>query len=438
LGAPSIDAASIASAQAEASRTGIPQPVKDTAGNTVYYVDYQGAVVPEAVAKDAEQRSPQGQAQTRADRVNDGTINPRGGLNNADQAAAQRSQLGGQLPAETQTALKNQAANVARGYVWVNGQLSRIVGFDAQGQPIINYEGGGLRTTGKDGKVTNDPTKPAQNQTAFGALPSNSTLNGASIFTMSSGPADIFNGQTQAGDGFGGATPTYGSGDHSQSANTVSNARSQMTVAQGVQWFLNLAVQHKDQYQHLVDMLHTAKYLTDAQWASARGGYSSDAAQQFALAAMDLAQVNTTEGGANLGLFDFLDQKAKDSQATAAAAVQPVTRAFQDPATLKYAARQAAQNVLGRNLTPAEEAAFESQFRGKENAYYDNVDATNQAQVGAQAAGTRGPANSVPQPDTTGQADSFVQGDQFANQRNGYSMLEYVKAFQDLLGNGKL
>lgn len=455
-----IDAASAASAKAAAKRTDKPQPVKHTDGSIAYYVTPSGTILPASYAglwNNTSAVTPKAtdpatgitysrDASGKVTRVEHPGDPARQAA--ADQAAAATKAQA----AAGSDATKLGAANAAHGYVWVNGQLQQIVGLDAHGVPIINYVGGGLQTTGKDGKVTKDPTKPNQVATAFGAIPSHSSLDGAATFTLSSGPANIFTGTSDSGDGFGtpgtaytpkGVGLTPAAAEHSASANTVGAQggpvpKNQMTVAQGVQWFLNLSVQHPDQYQHLIDMMHGANYLSDGQAAQAKGGYSSDAAGQFALATMDLAQINTTAGGAGLGLFDFLDGKAKAAKSQTESVVQPVRRDFQDPATLAYSARQAAQNVLGRNLTPAEEAAFEASFHGKENTYYDGIDAANKAQAGAAAMNTSAPGAKGTQPDTTGEADQFVNGDQFTTQRQGYSMLEYLKAFQTMLGSGKL
>jgi hypothetical protein len=326
--------------------------------------------------------------------------------------------------------------------VWVNGQQATIVGFGPDGSPIVNYAGGGLRTTDpKTGKVTTDPKKPNGDTTVFSGLTVPQDVRPDAIFNMSTGPADVWSGNTLAGNGIDrpGGQQVYGPGDHSQSANTVSSAKNQMTVAQGVQWFLNLSVQHPDLYKHLVDQLKATHYITPYTGDQVYGGYSSAAAEGMAKAMADLAQVNTTPGGANVALADFLAQKQQAAQDQASATAPKATRNYQDPATLSYVAKQAAQAALGRALTPNEEAAFERSFRAKENGYYDQVDATNAAQAAAGIMGQSGPTTGAPAPDTSGEAQAYVQGDQFGSERNAYSALEFVKGIESFLtGGGKL
>lgn len=357
------------------------------------------------------------------------------------QAAAAAAKPAAQQKAAADAALKVNAGNQLKGWVWVNGQQAHIVGYGPDGSPIVNYEGGGQRKVDKSGKVTYDPTQPNADTTVFGALTVPGNVQPGSIFTMSSGPADVWSGDTLAGNGIDqpGGAHAYGSGDHSASANTVSAAKNQMTVAQGIQWFLNLSSQHPDLYAHLVDQLKATHYITPYTGDQVYGGYSSAAAEGMAKAMADLAQVNTTPGGANVALADFLAQKQRAAQDQATATAPKATRNYQDPATLSYVAKQAAQAALGRALTPNEEAAFEKNFRTKENGYYDQVDATNAAQAAAGIMGQSGPTTGAPAPDTSGEAQAYVQGNQFGSERNAYSALEYVKGIESFLtGGGKL
>jgi hypothetical protein len=232
----------------------------------------------------------------------------------------------------------------------------------------------------------------------------------------------------------------YGPGDHSQSANTVSSAKNQMTVAQGVQWFLNLSVQHPDLYKHLVDQLKATHYITPYTGDQVYGGYSSAAAEGMAKAMADLAQVNTTPGGANVALADFLAQKQQAAQDQASATAPKATRNYQDPATLSYTAKQAAQAALGRALTPNEEAAFEKSFRAKENSYYDSGrrrPTPRRRRPGSWASPGRPRAH--PRRTPRVRRRQYVQGDQFGSERNAYSALEFVKGIESFLtGGGKL
>jgi hypothetical protein len=446
----SIDQASLAHAKDMAKRTDTPQPVKDTAGKVVYYVTPSGTVLPSQYAGlwnntstvTPKATDPATGITYSRDALGNVTGVEHPGDRKKDEAAAKAQAAAQAQQSASDNALKLNGANLAHGWVWVNGQQATIVGFGPDGSPIVNYAGGGLRTTDpKTGKVTTDPKKPNGDVTVFSGLTVPQDVKPDSIFNMSTGPADVWSGNTLAGNGIDrpGGQQVYGPGDHSQSANTVSSAKNQMTVAQGVQWFLNLSVQHPDLYKHLVDQLKATHYITPYTGDQVYGGYSSVAAEGMAKAMADLAQVNTTPGGANVALADFLAQKQQAAQDQASATAPKATRNYQDPATLSYVAKQAAQAALGRALTPNEEAAFERSFRAKENGYYDQVDATNAAQAAAGIMGQSGPTTGAPAPDTSGEAQAYVQGDQFGSERNAYSALEFVKGIESFLtGGGKL
>lgn len=446
----SVDENSLTQAKAKAAASGLPQPVRAPDGHIVYYVDWTGGVIPDTLA--AEQLHAAGQRFLPSDQSKDpATVRARLEQQQAEATAQYNTQKAG-----GNKALK--AANDEVGYVWVNGERKLITGFDAKGNPIVGWQNAdGTMLKDKNGKPVTTQNAPPGDTSVFDAIPNNTALDSAPIFNLGSGETSIWTGAHQGGvygdvqpnSTFGGDNNTgqftpdhpgntnFAAAEHGYQANTVSNGRTRMTVGEGVQWFLDLSQNHPAEYEELVRQLVAAHYLTPALGEASGGGFSNDAAAAFARATMDLAQVNNhSTNGRMVALPDFLDRKAKAAQKAAADSTQPVTREFEDPATLHYAARQAAQQLLGRNLTPSEQAAFDASFHGQENHYYNDLDATQRAQAAAGVMQQAGPANTATKPDATGEANDYVMGDQFTSQREGYSMVEYLKAFHSLLTGG--
>lgn len=335
-----------------------------------------------------------------------------------DQAAAP-AKAAADAAAKAAAQAKVDAAN--KQYVWLDGHRVQVqsIGTDAAGNQQYTF-------------VTDADSKPQTYSlpTAYNALNGDAVPAANTQFLVSQGQASIWNGSAPTG-----GAPKLG--DHSDAANTVSNGRNLMTIGQSLQWLANLSVQDPTAYGALADKLHNSGYITDAQYAQAgKGTYSQDIAAAWAKAAQDTAVVNSTQAGANTTLDQLLDQKTADRKAAAVAAVQPVDRSYQDPATLAATARAAAQSALGRKLTPQEEAAFEAHYRGLENQAFDSKDAANKAQAEAAVTNGTAPGANIAMPDSAGQADAYVQGDQFSTQRNGYSALEYMNSLQQLLGGG--
>lgn len=206
-----------------------------------------------------------------------------------------------------------------------------------------------------------------------------------------------------------------------------------MTIGNGLTWLASLSAKDPHAYQAMIDKLHAARYLTDAQYAAAAGGYTSEAAQGFAFAARDVAVLNGNGGtiGAATTLDEFLSQKASAASASDAAATaqayQPVTRKYTDPEAVKAAAKTQAQQLLGRLLTPEEESALVGHFHSLEDGMYNQVDA-----IGRSGAG----GGSVTAPDAGGQIDEFLDSGAREQEQANYRAAQYGSALRRLFGVG--
>lgn len=427
--------ASITEATHAALRTGVPQPVRNAAGQTVFYVDSSGAVVPDAIAQDQLSHAGQkaGTFQSSKQSGNNPTIGqtPQQAQQSVAEKAAQQQQ------ARASGALANLKAEQVGGPVWVNGQMQTVTGFHSDGTPIFGYLGS---RTGKSPDTVIDPVtgQPlAQGtQSAFDALHLGASfgvlagIQDSDRFVMAQGPTNVMSGMPASS-----APSAYGPGDHSYSANVVSQGTTQMTIAQGVQWLVSLANQSPDAYNKLVTELKHAGY-TGAQGEPLTGGaYSETVGVAFAKAAKDLSvQQQTT--GSTMGLDDFLSRRTDAVRQAAEQATPKVQRAYADPASLMTTARTAAESALGRTLNADELARFQQSFHGKEDTYYNQVDAYNQAKAGAGAigdnAGTAG--FSATQPDASGQAASLVQSPEYGQERANYSAGNYYQAIAQMFG----
>lgn len=398
-----------AAAQAEAARTGVPQPVKDKSGHVVYYVDATGAVVPIAVAQDAIQRASQ-KSQPKAGPLTRGQDKPPPTDSKIPTTIAGLEQQQAQAAAAPQNNLVN-AANQELGYVWVDGKQMKVVKVGDDGAYTVQVDGG------KPGPMTTT--------TAFGALDS-SAIDGGARFTMNYGQGDIFDGQQASAHGYtpAGAGATGAAGEHSQSANQVGNTTNMMTIQSGLQWLANLATTDHEAYGAMVTRLHQAGYLNDAQFAAAgTGTYSTIVGGAFADAAKDTAVINSTPNGFHTRLDDVLDQRIAGNAAAKAAAYKPVARSYTDPQEVIASARSAAQSALGRQLTPEEEQRLTAQFHGMESAAYDQVD----------AAGRQDQNASITQPSVPGQVNSFINSNDAQEQAN-FAASGYGRALMNLFG----
>lgn len=201
-----------------------------------------------------------------------------------------------------------------------------------------------------------------------------------------------------------------------------------MSLAGGLAWLRKLSVKDPAAYNRMVVLLRNATYgslpTDDAQLPL--NGYDRRVAEAFLQAAGDLAQANDAGDDRDLmsflqdrgkGYEDFLKQQ-KDEE------FDPVEREYQDPATIVAAAREQARSLLGRKLTPEEEDQLTSHFRGLEDSYFDQVDGARKD----------GETYAAYRPDTSGQIDDYLQGDQFELERQQRSIGQYAQEFMRMMG----
>lgn len=214
---------------------------------------------------------------------------------------------------------------------------------------------------------------------------------------------------------------------------SVPASENMMTISAGVLFLRNLAARDKAAYNQMVVLLRNAGYgsLPQNDAELPLNGYSQQVGAAFAYAANDLAQAN--QGGdqrditqylidRGQGYADYVKQQAAD--AAIKAQYQPVDRKYQDPSTLRLAAKSAAETALGRKLSAAEEAKFEAAYRAKEDTFYNQIDAAGRAHQ----------SFSGYAPDTMGQANDFIQGDQFQQEATANRIGTYAQSFIKLMG----
>jgi hypothetical protein len=362
------------------------------------------------------------------------------------------------------------AAWNAQNPVWVNGQRMLATHMGANGVPdTYTYVGSKAGNT-PDEELVNGKATPLTSQgnlpttSAFGALDVGANygilagISGADQFVMSAGPTNINTGQSIYDQGVamtgvlpdgtkakdpahtlvpGQFTPAGASHDtpagaeNSESANVTSNGASKMTIAQGLDMFVNLSHSNPAAYGELVNMLKHAGYFGSSTGDMTGGPYSENAGLGYVKALKDLSVYQQTTGDP-MSFADFLNSKKAALQQQAAAQTQKVFRDYTDQGSIMATARQAAQAAIGRNLTPAELQAFESNFRGQENAYYNSEDAAAVAQAQAKAIGESAPSFSGTRPDASGQVDQLLQGNQFTQDRYNYASSQVAQTLMQL------
>jgi hypothetical protein len=212
------------------------------------------------------------------------------------------------------------------------------------------------------------------------------------------------------------------------------------TVAAGVEWLRNLAVNNTRAYDSLVADLYQAGYLSEGDVRF--GAFTGKVAQGFAEAAFDTARVNMgRDPGSIITLFDSLDSIITGFEESGfgpngpgggGGREEPIRQdQWYDKDTLRETIRGAAQNALGRSLTDAEEAAFISSFHGKEQSWNDsNWQAT-------QAAAAGGTASVTDRPSDTDAATLFVrENPALAQEKAGEDMASYVGVMSRMMGLG--
>lgn len=193
----------------------------------------------------------------------------------------------------------------------------------------------------------------------------------------------------------------------------------QMTVAAGLEWFRNLAVTSKEQYNSWVVKLYDAGYLTENELRF--NAYTSVVAQAFVEAAHDTASVNASDSaGRVVTLGDNLDNLAAGAQemggdGSGGSGATPRVDQTLDETTLKDSIRSTSRNLLGRALSDDEEADLVGRFRTAESAWND---ATWNARVNG------GTTTTAPDPDAISkdQIDNGELGaERAAQQLGGYA-----------------
>jgi hypothetical protein len=295
-----------------------------------------------------------------------------------------------QVVAANQRKAADQKARVDKAFevqhVWVDGQYVTLA-------PVVDAQGNltGYTTTTVGGKTSRTLAVPS----AFGALEV-SQIDETTPFLMSHwqngtpGTPGPVTGKPSAGGMFSNVFHSL-----------ATSGPGILTIGGGVAWLASLATKDHGAYEAMLQKLHDAGYLSDADLAEAAGHWSAAAGKAFALAARDTAVVNTTPAGRDTTLDEFLVSKAgayAAGQGAGKAPYQPVQRSYTDPAAIKAAAKDQAAQLLGRQLTPAEEGELVGHFRSLEDAKFDQID----------SAGRAGTAASVTDPSAPGQIDSFL------------------------------
>lgn len=297
---------------------------------------------------------------------------------------------------------------------------------------------GTVTWTGADGKTVTDTVSYAARvakaqgaaSSTFGAL-NMADISPSAQFVMSYGAANAVDPLTSGRQHSGNQDLRAGARNASQRTDAERNAanpsQNMMTIAGGVQWFKKLSVTDPGAYNQLVVQLRNAGYLNGKDEDLPLGGYSRVAAEAFAMATSDLAQSNNA--GDTRSLPDWLTARGQGFLDAAAEqdVYKPVDRTFEDPAAVAAAAKEAAIKALGRKLTDAEEARFETAFRGKENAFYDQIDAAGRAKTAAQVA----------QPNLSGQVDAFIDAPQYDTERGAKLIGDYASSFMQMMGAGR-
>lgn len=197
-----------------------------------------------------------------------------------------------------------------------------------------------------------------------------------------------------------------------------------MTIEGGVRWLRRLSVKDAGAYNQMVILLRNAGYLTGKDEQLPLNGWNAEVGKAFAYAAHDLA--GAAKEGEERDMTTWLTEKGKTFAESMAEedAYQPVQRTYADPAELASTARSAAEELLGRALTPDEEKRFQARFRGLESTQYDAIDAAGRAKTSA----------TVINPSTGGEADAFLRSPEFDKDRTKQLTGNYMDALMNMLG----
>lgn len=265
-------------------------------------------------------------------------------------------------------------------------------------------------TKNSDGTYTSKPAdKPSADPSPYGVPTAFDALDGQSVDPA----APFFMGYVTR-------SQTGGSATGMPAPGTVT--RNMMTVGASAAWLAELSTKDPGAYQAMLDKLHSAAYLSDADYAAAAGHWSAQAGQAFALAARDTAVVNTTVQGHFTTLAQFLDSKQGALDAAKAGSYTPTARSYTDPEDIKASAKTEAEKVLGRHLTSDEEAQLVSHYRSLEDAAFDQIDAA-QGKGGARYT-----------PPGVGQIGAYVSGPEHEQEAANFRAAGYGMALKRLVG----
>lgn len=234
----------------------------------------------------------------------------------------------------------------------------------------------------------------------------------------------------------------------------------QMTLAGSLSWLRNLAATNKTQFNEIVQGLVQAGYLdpTKARY----GSYTGDVASAFLRSAIDVEQINNDGGNGGQvktwwNHIDDLKQGRVDSgqinpdgstgggSGTSLPTAPTRTDVYTNPEDVKTAINNAAMNVLGRHLTPAEEAQFAAQFHGTEKSFNDQQWGQQWASYQQQLSGAGGANNTNPnvapdavgRPSVTDAATNYIdESPNVAADRTQQLLGSYIGVLRNMTGLG--
>lgn len=224
----------------------------------------------------------------------------------------------------------------------------------------------------------------------------------------------------------------------------------QMTLAGALSWFRNLATTNVKGYDEIVAGLVRAGYLSPSE--ARYGGYTNTVATKFLQSAIDVEQINNDKGhgGIVTTWFNHIDALANgrmdsgqinpdgssgSSSSGGSAGPKAPTRTdqYMNPEDVKAAINSAAHSVLGRRLTPEEEAQFTSAYHGQE-ATWNNQ---NWAQQQASFEGAAAAPAAVSHPSLTDSATNYVDtSPALAGDRTKQLLGSYIGVLRNMTGLG--
>ena len=473
----------------QAKLTGQVQPVRDKAGNVLYYVDQQGNA-----GTDPQARSIPG-ANDAAGSISQQWVDTHGGGPGGTPPPAPAKQDPNAPPPPMSDADiaqgisdydKAQNAFAHGGNQTLNG-LGSTQGTDPLGlspkggaPTIVRANSGNSREVDVNGRPIDMVQTAAGNDTdsyygqsvqaqasanaAFAALSMPQAYNAGTTFKWSQGAGGLTPQGTQTSRNPNGgymttekqdnrqdliAGPRGTAGNQPMNSAQQTNSAQYMSIGSALQVFMNMSVNDKDAYNQLVNNLNKAGYFADQsggmnylpESSLPLNGYSANAARALVEAAQDLSVAQSAGETSDMATWLQKRSQGYNDWLNNGAGYNNVNRSYQDPDTLKLAAKNAAQAAIGRNLTPDEEAKFEGAFRGKENSAYNEMDSYGRAKAVANATQKNGLPSGTPtsytMPDTTGEADQYVNADpRFAQEKAGYQGLELTKGLMQFLKGG--